>query len=193
VSHLERQRRPLRHRHALEHQLVVLDGKPRLVVPPQAAHFGAPYVVGDEADDDDGRLVRFDEALGPQHDLVEAVTGHAAVQYTAARQLLQLRRPGVGVADILAVGKGIAHGEDRALGRSEVLATEPQAVGADRDGSSARNGGGRPGARHMPQQAIVNVEDLVGHGPAAEPTRPTLRSPRGVATGRSGRRPAVLC
>ena len=53
------------------------------------------------------------QLLGAQHDLVEAVAAHAGVQHAPAGQPLQLRRPGLPVIDLVAVGEGIAHRQDR--------------------------------------------------------------------------------
>jgi hypothetical protein len=71
-------------------------------------------VVGDQADDHQGRPVQGRQPFGSQDDLVQTVAADAAIQDGAAGQPLQLRGSGVEVADVLAVGEGIA---DRQYGR----------------------------------------------------------------------------
>ena len=149
--------RPRRHRHAAQHKLAVVDHEVGLVGAPQAAHLGAPDVVGDEADDDHRRLDLGRHLLGPQHDLVEAVAAHARVQHAPAGQELQLRRPGLPVIDLVAVGERIAHRQDRRP--RDLLAGPPQPVGLD--GGAGR---GIAGARHMAQLGIVHITAAVPLG-----------------------------
>ena len=138
-------------------ELAVLDHEVGLVGAPQAAHLGAPDVVGDEADDDHRRLEPGRQLLGAQHDLVEAVAAHARVQHAPPGQKLQLRRPGLPVIDLVAVGEGIAHRQDRRA--RDLLTGPPQPVGLD-----GRAGRGIAGARHMPQLGIVHITAAVALG-----------------------------
>ena len=164
-----------RHRHAAQHELVLVELEPRLVGAPQAAHLGAADVVGDEADDDGRRLVARRQLLGAQHGLVEAVTAHAAIEHAPAGEKLELGGPGLGVVDLVAEGEGIAHRQDRRVGG--VLAGVAQAVGID--GEAGRRVAGARHVAHLvvmdvaaavlPRQHRARIEHEVGPGEEIDP------------------------
>ena len=65
--------------------------------------------------------------LGAQDDLVEAIAADAGIDRPSMRQRLQQRGPGLFVADLVAMGIGIAHDQDRRLGQRD--ARRPRHLG----------------------------------------------------------------
>ena len=133
-------------------------------LPPQVPQLGAPYVVGDEADDDHRWPVFVGESLGAKDDLVEAVAGYTAVQYPAAAETLKLRRPGLRVAHLFPKGVGIAHGENHSIKVGiRRLAARPQAIAVDCHDPTASANPAEPRFRCVPQPIIVHQAKIVRH------------------------------
>ena len=152
-------RRPRRHRHVAQGEPVALGVEVGFVGAPQAPHLGAADVIGDEGHDDGARPVERRQRLGAQHDLVETVTAHAAVQDPPAGDPLQVGGPALAVAHFLAEGEGIAHREDRRLVARGRRTGRAQPVAVDRDA-----GGGIAGARPVAQPLVVHRAAIVGLG-----------------------------
>jgi hypothetical protein len=121
-------------------------------------------VVGDQADDHKGRPVQGRQPFGSQDDLVQTVAADAAIQDGAAGQPLQLRGSGVEVADVLAVGEGIADRQYGRIGRRRLHARKPESIRFDRDRTAIPHGPANSGARDVTEVAIMDMEKFVGHG-----------------------------